>query len=169
MKNCIKPALFAGLTILSLSIGNLRAQQGPPPGGNFDPQQMRQMMMDRYREMLEVKSDDEWKLIQTRIEKVNEARRNIGFGPFGMRGGFRGGPGGPGGPGGFNAPANPEMDALQKAIDDKASTEVIKTKLAAFREARKAKQAALAKAQSELKEGLSVKQEAAAVLAGLIE
>ena len=51
------------------------------------------MMMDRFREQFEVKDDDEWKLIQDRIEKVMEARRAAGgFGGMGF-----GRPGGPGG------------------------------------------------------------------------
>jgi hypothetical protein len=150
------------------------------PGGNFDPEQMRQRMMERYREDLGVKGDDEWKLISERIQKVTEARRDVGFG-----GGFgrMGRPGGPGAPAGGNDTqgdqnqrrrnpfgTEPSVAAteLQQAIDGNASADQIKVKLAKYREDRKAKQAALDKAQDELKKVLSVKQEAVAVLRGLL-
>src|SRR2546423_14873202 len=56
-------------------------QQQPRPGrGNFDPAQFRQNMLDDARGRLEVKSDDEWKVIQPLIEKVMDARREVGFG-----------------------------------------------------------------------------------------
>ena len=45
----------------------------------------------------------------------------------------------------------------------------MKAKLTKFREARKDKEAKLAKAQEDLKKVLSVKQEAAAVLMGLLQ
>ena len=37
-------------------------------------------MAERIRERLEVKNDDEWKLLQARIEKVAQARRELGLG-----------------------------------------------------------------------------------------
>lgn len=148
--------------------------------GNFDPEQMRARMMERYKEMLEVKTDDEWKVIEPRITKITEARRDVGFGG-GMRGMF--GPGRPpgGGQGGDNQGDNQQRrrggfgqqsaaaQDLQKAIDSKASADTIKQKLTAYREDRKSKQAALDKAQDDLKKVLSVRQEAAAVLAGLLD
>src|SRR5437660_10438766 len=80
--------------VLGLGAANVSAQQGGRGGrGNFDPEQFRQQMMDRYKERLEVKSDDEWKIISERIEKVTQAQRDARIGGFG---GF-GGPGGPGG------------------------------------------------------------------------
>lgn len=148
--------------------------QGGP--GNFDPEQARQRMMERYREQLGIKDDTEWKLIETRIEKVSEARREIGmrgmgFGGFGGRGGGPGGPGGAGGGGrrGFGGEPSPEQEALQKAIESNASADEIKTKLAAFRASLKDKEAKLEKAQDELRKVLSVKQEAQAVLMGLLK
>jgi hypothetical protein len=99
-------------------------------------------------------------------------RGSDGFGPQGAPeppGGFRGGPGGPGGPGGFNRESNPELDALRKAIDSKASPEEIKAKLAQLRAARTRKEADLEKAQEELRQVLSVQQEAIAVTLGLLK
>jgi hypothetical protein len=176
MKTTPLTKALASLAITALvfsGIGNLsnqsvaRAQNGPPggPGGNFDPQQFRQMMMDRFREQFEVKDDDEWKLIQERIEKVMEARQAAGgFG--GMRMGR--GPGGPGGRGPMGG-QGPEGEALQNALESKASADTLKAKLAQFREARKANQAKLEQAQEELRKVLTLRQEAAAVLAGLLK
>ena len=115
--------------------------------------------MDRYREMLEIQREEEWKVVQSRIEKVTEARRSLGGRGMGFQGmggefgpgfgrppgamgpgspgepggsGDAGGPGGSrntGGPGGVPRSSAPEMEALQKAIDNKASKQEIKTLL----------------------------------------
>ena len=97
--NVLKTLRVLG-TATGLFIGatNLQAQDGPPPG-NFDPAQMRQRMIARLRDALEVKDDSEWQAISDRITKVMDARR-AARGPGGP-GGF-GGPGGP--PPGFNPP-----------------------------------------------------------------
>ena len=84
-------------------------------------------------------------------------------------GGFRNGPGGPGSPGGFVRETNPELDALRKAIETKASAAEIKSKLADLRAARKQKEAELDKAQDELRKILSARQEAVAVTLGLLK
>jgi hypothetical protein len=57
---------------------------------------------------------------------------------------------------------------LQKALDDKAPVEQIKDALAKYRAARKDKQARLEAAQASLKSVLTAKQEAQAVLLGLL-
>lgn len=177
---------LAGLAAaLGFSCGQLAAQdnQGDRPQresrGNFDPEQMRQRLAERLREQLDVKNDDEWKVISERIERVNQARRELGVGGFGAFGLGRGGRGGPGGgeaPAGdqgrrrgFGGERSPEAEALRKAIEAQASTEEIKAKLAKYREARKEKEARLEQAQEELRKVLTVKQEAAAVLAGLLK
>jgi hypothetical protein len=146
-------------------------QGGPGGGGNWDPAQMRQRMMDRMREQFGVKDDTEWKLISERIEKVSDARRETAGRGMGMMfgGGGRGGGQGGGGRGGFGGEPIPEQDALQKAVESNAPADEIKTKLAKYREAMKAKEAKLVKAQDELKQVLSVKQEATAVLMGLLK
>lgn len=182
-------AVMSAATLLCVGTANLKAQdqqaqprqrqgggQGPG-GGNFDPEQMRARMMERYREQLDVKEDDEWKAIAAQIEKVTTARRQAGSGGGGMAfgrggGGGQGGPGGPGGGGrrGFGgADPLPEAEALQKAIDAKASKDEIVAKLAKLREARKEKEVALEKAQDELRKALTTKQEAVAVLLGLLK
>ncbi len=164
IRSMLGMAVVAGS--LAWGAGQVQAQGR----GNFDPEQMRQRMMERYREQLGVKNDDEWKLIEQRIQKVMEAQRDLrsmsGFG-FGRR---------PGGQADDNAnrrrfggEPSPEADALQKAIESNAPADQIKAKLTSFREARKAKEAKLAAARDDLKKVLTSKQEAQAVLVGLLE
>lgn len=143
--------------------------------GNFDPAQMQERMMARYKEMLEITADDEWKAIEPLVAKINEARRDIGFGGMGrmMRPPGGGGPGGQGGPGGggrrgFGGEPAPEEEALQKAVDSKSSSGELKAAMAKMREARKAKEAKLAAAQDNLRQVLTARQEAQAMLAGLL-
>lgn len=137
--------------------------------GNFDPAEMRQRMLDRTREQLEITDDKEWQAIEPLITKVGEARMATfagrGFGGFGGRGGRGGGPGGPGGMGGQT---NPTAEALQKAIDAKASNAETKAALDKFVADRKAKQADLEKAQAALRKVLTPRQEAIATLNGLL-
>ncbi|MCW5557297.1 MAG: hypothetical protein KIT22_05620 [Verrucomicrobiae bacterium] len=158
--------------------GRRRNREGGP--GNFDPEQFRQRMAERQREQLEVKDDAEWKIIEARINKVNAARSDIGFGGMGLFGGRGGGPGGPGGAGGpgggaggggrrFGPEPSAEAQALQTALEKNAPADEIKAKLAKYRDSVKAKEAALEKAQTELREVLSAKQEATAVLMGLLK
>jgi hypothetical protein len=85
------------------------------------------------------------------------------------QGQFRNRPDGPGGMGGFARETSPEMDALRKALDNKASAAEIKAKLAELRAARKKKEAELEKAQDELREILSARQEAVAVTLGWLK
>jgi len=177
---------------LSLCSGNLLAQDdngggpgGPGvrivggPGGNFDPAQFQQRMMEQMRNTLSVTNDDEWSVIQPLIQKVMDARRDVGNGGgmgmgMVMRMGGPGGPppggdrGGPGGRGGFGPQASDEQKALQKALGDKAPVAQIKDALAKYRAAQQDKQAKLEAAQAHLKSVLTVQQEAQAVLMGLL-
>lgn len=151
-------------------------------------------MLNALRERMGVTSDEEWGLIADRIQKVTEARRTMGGGiggpggPGGMMfaGGQRG-PGGPGGPAGdrgtsgdrgtggtagtFRGPprgGSPEQAALTQAVADKLPDAEIKARLTKLRETRKANEAKLEKAQDELRAVLTVRQEAQAVLLGLL-
>ncbi|MGA2863365.1 MAG: hypothetical protein ABSF95_02645 [Verrucomicrobiota bacterium] len=167
---------------LCMGVSNSMAQQDNAGQGggrrgnrNMDPAQMQQRMLERYKEVLEVTKDDEWNVLQPLVQKVMAARRDT-FGGMGrgMFGGRRGGganpdQGGGGGvrPGGFGQPS-PEAEALQKAIEAKASTAEIKAALGRFVEARKAKAEQLKAAQEELRKVLTVRQEAIAHLNGLL-
>ena len=160
-----------------------RGQNGQNGGngggqGNFDPAQIQQRLMDNLREQFGVTDDAEWKLISDRITAVTELRRTAG-GAGGGFGGFRGGQGGPGGQGGQRGQggpgggrggpaASPEQDALRQALTDKLPDAEIKSRLARLREVRKATEEKLTKAQEELRAVLGMRQEAAAVMAGLL-
>ncbi len=180
---------MAGMTaVMSLGMSQVVAQPnnggpgapGGPGGGrfggrNFDPAQFRQRMMENIKQELEITNDDEWKAIEPRIQKVMDARRDAfsGMGrPFFGRG-PRGGDNQPGDRGdqrrgGFGGTPNPAADALQKAIDSKASKAEMKAALEKYVASRKTQQAELEKAQAALRELLTPRQEAIATLNGLL-
>ena len=172
--------------VMSFGANHAAAQpDNAPPGGggrqgrgNFDPAQFQQQMMDRLKTTLEVTDDAEWKAMQPLVQKVMEGRRDsfsgMGRGMFG-RGGPRGGDNaqpadqqGQQRRGGFGGTPNPEADALQKAIDSKASKAELKAALDKYQASRKAKQAALEQAQADLRKVLTSRQEAIATLRGLL-
>lgn len=175
MKNIFRHslALAAVAVMVSFSAGTASAQDADRA------EQRRQDQLKRYRELIDVKSDTDWRdKIEPLVAKVAETQRAAtsmrGFGGFGGggRGGAGGGGGGTGGGGGGGnrfGQASPEFEALQKAITDKAPADEIKEKLAKYREVRKTKEAALEKAQEDLRKALSPKQEAGAVVAGLLK
>jgi hypothetical protein len=171
--------------LMALSAGMLLAQDNPPPGGpggrdrggrgrggfGGDPAEFRQRMMDNIREQFGVKDDAEWKIIEERVQKVMDTRREVGFGGPGMSRMFRR-PGGDNNGGdrrrGFGPEPSAEEQALEKAIDSKASKEELKAAMAKYRAARKEKEARLTAAQEELKKVLNTQQEAVALSMGLV-
>jgi hypothetical protein len=192
MKRLQRWILAGGLTaLLSVGAGQVLAQNGgggaggagggrggggPGGGRGFDPAQFQQRMMERYKEMFEITDDTEWKAIQPLVQKVMDARMAVGMG-MGGRGMMGRGPrpGGDNPPGGdqaqrrnFGPPADPDAEALQKAVDAKASNAEMKAAMQKYAESRKQKQAALEKAQADLRKVLTPRQEAAAMLGGLL-
>lgn len=166
--------LVAGLAgyALAQDAGGQGGRGGP--GGRFDPAQFRQRMFDRMQEQLGA-SEDEWKVLQPKIEKVMNAQRDGRGG-----GGFMGmmGAGAPGGrrPGGQNTDRQPETPVgkaaqdLRTTLENKdASADEISKKLQALRDAREQAKQELAKAQKELKELLSQRQEATLVMSGMLD
>ena len=157
--------------------GQRRNRQGGGGGfgGNFDPAQMQQRMMDNIRDELNFTNDTDWSAVQPLVQKVMDARRDVGGGGMGRmfgrnRGGQNGGPGGPGGGrGGMFGQPSPEQDALQSALDANAPAAQIKDLLAKYKASQKAKQTKLEAAQADLKAVLTAKQEAQAYLLGLVD
>ena len=148
---------------------------GGPGGGNWDPAQMQQRIMDNVKDQLEFTNDTDWTAVQPLVQKVLDARRDVGMGG-GMRALFggrnRGGDQGGGnnrqrGGGMFGQPS-PEQEALQKALDDNAPASQVQDLLAKFKASKAAKQAKLEAAQSDLKKVLTSKQEAQAYLLDLV-
>jgi hypothetical protein len=145
---------------------------GPGGRGGFDPAQMQQRMMEGVRKELGFTDDNEWKVVEPMVQKVFDTRVSGMGGGFGRlmgggrnRGGDQGG-GRRGGP--FGGNQSPEAEALQKAIDDNAPAAQIKDFLVKYKAAQKAKLEKSEQAQAELRKVLSVKQEAAATLLGLL-
>ena len=159
--------------LLAAAPATFAQQQGR---GNFDPAEMRARMEARMKEQLGV-NDDEWKVLQPKVEKVMNAQRDAragGGGAFGGGGGGRGGGGGNGGGGGGD---NQPQSAVAKASADlrttlenqNASAQDINAKLTALREARAKAKGELEAAQKELKEVLTARQEAVFVSMGMLD
>ena len=166
---------------LAFSVGSAFAQaqdngNGGPGGGrrgrgNFDPAQFQQRMMDNIRDQLNFTNDTDWSAVRPLVQKVMDARRDLGAGG-GMRMMFRNRGGNNGGPGGrfgrFGPQPGPEEQALQQALDDNAPAAQIKDLLAKYKASQESKQAKLEAAQDALKAVLTTKQEAQAYLMGLV-
>jgi len=139
-------------------------------------EEFRRRMQERMRERLGA-TEAEWKVLQPRIEKVQQLQRAT-------RGGFRIGMGGRRGgrrPGGEaqregDAPQREQSEiekkseALRNLLDDQNSAaQAIKAALDALRRAREEAQQDLAAARKELRGVVTVRQEAQLVLMGLLE
>ncbi len=182
--------------------GGAPGQGGVGPGQPPNAEEMRRNFEEfrkqaslRQKEQLGC-TDDEWKIIEPRIQAVRDARAKASEGRMGMpgmpggrsgRGGF--GPGqAPGqdqgkeqgkgssrGPGGSNTPreqteVQKAAVALQTVLDKKdAKPEEIKTALTALRDARKKAQDEVVKAQKSLREVLTQRQEAVLVVQGTLD
>jgi peptidoglycan hydrolase CwlO-like protein len=128
----------------------------------FDPAQFKQQRLDRIKEQLG-STDDEWKVLQPKIEKVMDAQMAGFGGGFGRRGGNNA----------DNTPQTPTAKAqaeLRELLQNKdASADDIKAKLTALREARAKTKADLDAARKDLKEVLTQRQEAVLVTNGMLE
>ena len=150
--------------------------QGGQGGGNFDPAAMQQRMLDGIKDRLDFTNDVEWDAVKPLVQKVLDARRDVGVGG-GMRALFggrnRGGDQAGGnnnrqrGGGMFGTPSA-EEDALTKALEANAPSAQIKDLLAKLKASKAAKQAKLEAAQDALKVVLSTKQEAQAYTLELV-
>ncbi|OPZ22995.1 MAG: hypothetical protein BWZ10_00097 [candidate division BRC1 bacterium ADurb.BinA364] len=164
--------------------------------GGFDREAMEQRISEALKQRLEC-SDEDWGVIYPMIQGVQEKQRAAGGGrgmaAIGM---IMGGMRGPGGFGDFGrggdqgagdrrpeagAPgdrgpgdrllqdADPETRALSEAIQGNASAEDIKAKLDAYRAALAKREGELKAAREELRQVLTVKQEATLVLMGVLD
>lgn len=176
---CVLALVIGGLCMAQPPAGGERAERGQRGGGNFDPAQMQQRMMDNWKQQLGA-SDEEFKVIQPRLTKVIELNRDAMMGGRGGMFGMMGGRGGRGGQQG-NRPRFPGQEdrqptAVEKAAEalsttlenQSASPETIKQQLTALRAAREKAKQELAAAQQDLRQILSMRQEAVLVLNGTL-
>ena len=173
---------LAGL--LCVTAGNTFSQESnanPSDGrrdrhGNFDPAQFQQRMMQGVRERLAFTNDADWSAVQPLVQRVFDARREVGFGgmgvshiTFGRRGGETNAPAG--GDSNRRSPfgeRNPDAQALQAAIESNAPAAQLKDAVEKCRAGRKQKEDQLRQAQDQLRAVLSARQEAIAFMMGLV-
>lgn len=136
---------------------------------NFDPAQFRQQMSERMKEMLG-SSDDEWKVIEPRLDKVMQLQRETrGGGMSFMFGRSRDRGSSSSSSRSESAVAKAQAD-LRSALEDKSiSADEIAKRLANYRQAKEQAKQDLAKAQADLKELLSQRQEAQLVMMGMLD
>jgi hypothetical protein len=183
--------LLGSSTLLAQADATAEQPQGPrrerPTDGErrgFDPSVMRERMATFLRTQFDVTDDAEWEIISERIKKVTELRQNSAENPGGSiralaslngGGGGRGGDGQRGGAGagggerfGGGGTASPEVTALLDSLRNQASEDKIIAHLEAVRSARSRSEATLTAAQDDLRMVLTPRQEAIAVIAGLL-
>lgn len=132
-------------------------------------------MMERYRTRLEVTDDAEWSVIQKRIESVLGAEHELQAALAASQHKIRSSKssGNSATSTGRSEPARSlegeeDIRALQQSVEAKAPAQEIKPRLARVRELLKVRQEKLANAREELRAVLSSRQEAIAVLNGLL-
>ncbi|MFM8335472.1 MAG: hypothetical protein ACKODK_07900 [Opitutaceae bacterium] len=120
--------------------------------------------LERLRDQLGVEDDAEWAVVLERINRVNEARSGLWKGstggkptPIATKKGDR-----------SSRSANPEQDSLRYAVRDNLPDAEVKVRLSRARNVNEQAEARLQQAQSDLRAVLTIRQEAIAVLAGLL-
>ena len=155
------------VTVLAAGMAFAQAGGGGGGGGGRGGR-----MMDNIKTELAV-TDEQWTVLQPKLETVMGLSRELMAGRFGGRGGRGGRGGGNAGNAPAAAPASDIVDktkALNDTLDNKdADPKDIAQKLAAVRDARERVRASLVKAQAELKEMLTPRQEARLVLMGVLD
>jgi hypothetical protein len=184
----MKRFVLTGLLMVGLGAGMAVATaQDAGARRGFDPDQMRERMMDRMKTELKA-SDEEWTVIQGLLQDVMLKQRELTAGRVGGMAAFagqRGRPDAPGqGPqqgarGGRPAGAQgaiaqgaaaAELEKLSSALESPNTTATqLKQHLAAVRAAREKAEAELKKARNDLREVLTVEQEAKLVVMGVMD
>ena len=171
MKKLIITAVIAMTFLLG---GKALAQPQGMQGMNFqnmDPQQMMDMIQkrinDSLRDRMAITSDlMNGRIVEQRITALTKARMAT-VADSGLMGGMPAS--GPGGGFARMFTPSPEAEALRKALEENAPAAQVHTLLVKFQAARKEKEAAVTKAQADLKAVLTTRQEAIAVVSGLLE
>jgi len=173
--------VFAAL--LFLGSNGLNAQQRDRNAGDGDGRNgpttqagnrsgreaFQQAQLKRLKDLMG-STDEEWKVLEPRLQKVQDLLRDSGSrSALGSGRGRRGGFGGAVSP---DTPMTPVQEAakeLQDSLGSKdASADEVKAKLTALREARNKLQSDLQRAQDQVRELLTARQEAVLVMAGML-
>lgn len=173
--NIIK--LWLAMVMLGVFAARLPAQDnggdGGPRGfrgggGNWDPAQIQQRILDTIQERLGFTNQVEWDAVKPLVQNVIDAGREVLGGRLGGLGSDRSRGGPRGGFGALLGQPSAEREALQKAVDGNVPSAQIKDLIAKYKAEQKTKQARLDAAQAELKKVLTTRQEAQALLLGLV-
>ena len=164
--------------------GAARAQMGGAGMmGGMDTTAIRDRLLQQFQQQIGA-TDEEWRVIQPAFMKVLVAQMDSGQGLLGMVRGMGRGAGGRGGAGGgfnmdqmlmsifgINEPTTVmrREDELQQALDNNASADRLHDKLDALRQARDRAKVDLAKAQTDLIQLLTLRQEAMLVEMGFLD
>lgn len=183
MKTITKLGVLTILACVAFGGASAQAQQDQRnrfDRGQSDRNQFMERFLERLRENLGA-SVEEWSVLKPMIvtvtEKQSAMRRAAGRGIFGAFGGGRGGRGGDsdgdrrgrdrrGSRGDGDSGSN--ADSLREAVES-GDANKIKKELASYRAVQKKRAAELKKAREELREVLTLKQEATLVLWGLLD
>jgi hypothetical protein len=130
-----------------------------------NPADAQARVLDRLREKLDVTDDTEWALIVERMTTIDEIRRTLWTSSSSSRGPL---PGTEKNKRKSGSSGNPERDALRSAVSDNLPDAEIKSRLARAHEIHRRNEARLAQAQANLRAILSIRQEAVAVMAGIL-
>ncbi len=135
-------------------------------------------MLERYREKLDVKNDTEWEIIRARIENIYMAERNLRLAlsasthkissPKDKSGKTTRSSSSESNTGRADPGADSDVVALKQMVEGNAPAKDMKPRLDRVRQMLRQKREALESAQEELRSVLSVRQEAIAVLNGLL-
>jgi hypothetical protein len=178
--------ILAALILTAVCALPVRAQMGPGGGGGgmggFDPSQMRSRITGRIQDQVGF-TDEEWAVVEPKIWRVMALQVDTGAGGLGgMLGAFRGRGGA--GPGGFNfstmlsqifnngraSVVTTKRDELQAAVDNQDSTpQQLAIKLEEYRTAVKKAKGELVQAQSDLRDVLTLRQEAMLIQMGFLD
>ncbi|MBX3739312.1 MAG: hypothetical protein KF715_21670 [Candidatus Didemnitutus sp.] len=140
-----------------------RSERGEARRANFNPAEMQARLLTGLRTQMEVADDAEWQIISERVTRILDLRRAeaaLNLAGLGRLGGAMANR--------LGIQSSAEMDALRSAVTDKATDAELKSRLEKLREVRKQNETNLNQAREELRAVLTVRQEAIAVLAGLL-
>lgn len=175
---CSVPMLLMVLLVVYPSRSQPRQQR--PGGSGRRSGNIRETVIERLKEKLDAK-DDNWKVLEPKISRMlkllEQTRAMDGVRMYRT---LLGPPNqGSGGPGGGPRGTKPKPDAtvveksrtsLSETLERKMASSIqIKQKLAAYRETRVKAAQQLAKAEQELRDVLTARQEAQLVVVGMLE